>query len=86
MPVPAPTNDFTQDRTLAFDSALQPLHVPCVGVAARFAPQRLAFLGIGLFQLNAYRFGCTDHFMVDTFQQAAVYRIGDGFLLHGGIY
>jgi len=56
-----------------------------VGVAARLAAQRLAFLGVGLFARDAGPLGSADHLVSGDLQQPAVHRVGDGLGLHGAV-
>ena len=56
-----------------------------MGVAPGLAAQFLAFLGEGLLELGADLLGGLEHLVAGDIQQAAVHRVGDGFLLHLGV-
>ena len=74
-----------QDRALALDGLAQALELLGVGIAAGLAPQRLAFLGVGLLQAQARSLGRTHHLVARDLQQPAVHRVGDGLGLHGAV-
>lgn len=81
--------DFPQhnaeDGALAFDSAPQAPELFGVRIAASLPPQFMAFLGIGLLQGNAACLGGLHDFGTGNFEQTAVDRMGNGFLLHRGV-
>ncbi len=76
---------FTQynaeDGALAFDGTPQALELLGVGVAAGLAAQFLSLLDEGLFQTDADALGGFYDLDPGDLQQAAIDRMGDGFIL-----
>jgi len=75
------TDDDAQDSALAFEHTLQATELFGMGVAPCFPAQGFAFFGKGLLELDACAFGGTDNLVAGDLQQAAVYRVGNGFFL-----
>src|SRR5512133_246001 len=81
--------DFAQDNAkdgaLPCDRTAQELELFGMGIAASFAAQRLAFLAKGLLQGDTGTPGCLHDLGAGNVKQAAVHRVGNGFLLHGRV-
>src|SRR4030066_1598504 len=74
-------HDNAQYRALPFDDFLQTPKLLGMRISACAAPQRFAFLGKSLFELNACALGRSHYLVARDLQQAAVYRVCDGLLL-----
>ena len=81
--------DFTQqdaqNGALTINDFLHPPKLLGVGIAAGTTPQFLAFLGKGLLEFDADVLGRLHHFVPGNFEESAIDRVGDGFLLHGAV-
>ena len=74
------TDQNAEDGSLPLQGAFESLEL-----FARLEAQHLAFLGEGLPQRNPTALGCFHDLVACDLQQSGIDRVGDGFLLHGGV-
>lgn len=74
------------DGALAFDHFAHAFELEGMGIAPSLVAQKLAFLGVGLLELNAIGFGHLDQLGPGGLQQLAIGGVSHGFLLHRGVH
>jgi hypothetical protein len=76
------TLQAAQDCALTFEHFAHLFELSCVCITTSLVAQKLAFLGIGLLEVNAMCLGSFNQFDASRLQQFAVCGVGNGLLLN----